>query len=182
MTLGQAVDPVVEQQDLEVDVAPHGVDEVVSADGESVTIPGDDPDRQVLASSCQAGRDGRGTTVDRVHAVGVHVEGETRGASDAGDEDDVLALQPELRQESLDCGKDRVVAAARAPAWLHVAGEVLLGLLGCIFEQVRHAEGSSTRHTEVDIGHRVAPLRLAVASVRTLASSMEVNGNPRTCV
>src|SRR3712207_8089365 len=34
LALRQAVDPVVEQQDLEVDVAPQRVDQVVTADGQ----------------------------------------------------------------------------------------------------------------------------------------------------
>ena len=44
-----------------------------------------------------------------------------------GDEHDPLRRQPELGQELLDRGEDRVVAAAGAPARLLVGGEVLLG-------------------------------------------------------
>ena len=155
LALGQAVDPVVEQQDLEVDVAAQRVDQVVATDREGVTVAGDDPHRQVTARRGQAGGDGRGAPVDRVHAVGVEVVREARGAADARDEDDVLALEPEVGQEALHRGEDRVVAAAGAPAHLLVGGELLLGLPGRVL-----AAGAGTpwvpveRHTEVDGGHQ----------------------------
>ncbi|PSK43210.1 hypothetical protein B0E38_07886 [Streptomyces sp. 111WW2] len=129
LALGQAVDPVVEQQDLEVDVAAQGVDEVVAADGERVAVPGDDPDRQVAAGGGEAGGDGGGAAVDGVHPVGVHVVREAGGAADAGDEDDVLAGEAELGHEALHGGEDGVVAAAGAPAHFLVGLEVLHGLL-----------------------------------------------------
>ncbi len=127
LALGEAVDPVVEQQDLQVDVAAQGVDEVVAADAQGVAVAGDDPHGQVRAGDGEAGGDGRGAAVDGVHAVGVHVVREARRAADAGDEDDVLAAQAELGQEALDGGEDRVVAAAGAPADLLVGLEVLGG-------------------------------------------------------
>ena len=91
LALGEPVDPVVEQQDLQVHVAAHRVDQVVAADRERVAVTGDHPDREVLARGREPGRDRRGAAVDRVHAVGVEVVGEARGAADPGDEDDVLA-------------------------------------------------------------------------------------------
>src|SRR5699024_12386481 len=98
-------DPVVEEQDRHVDVAAHGVDEVVAADGEGVAVAGDDPDREVGAARGQAGGDGRGAAVDGVHPVGVEVVREAGGAADAGDEGDVLLAQAELGQEALQIGR-----------------------------------------------------------------------------
>ena len=49
LALGQAVDLVVEQEDLDVHVAAEGVDQVVAADGQAVAVAGDDPDLQVRA-------------------------------------------------------------------------------------------------------------------------------------
>jgi hypothetical protein len=43
----EAIDLVVEQQDLHRDVAPQRVDQVVAADRERVAVAGDDPDREV---------------------------------------------------------------------------------------------------------------------------------------
>ena len=125
LALGQAVDAVVEQQDLQVDVAAHRVDQVVAADRQRVAVAGHDPDRQVGAGGRQAGRDRRRAAVDRVHAVGVEVVREARRAADARDEHDVLASQAERRQEALHGGEDDVVAAAGAPAHLLVGREVL---------------------------------------------------------
>lgn len=130
LALGQPVDPVVEEQDLEVDVAPEGVDQVVAADGQRVAVARDDPDGQVAAGGGEAGGDGRGAAVDRVHPVGVHVVREAGGAADAGDEDDVLLRQAQFGHEALDGGEHRVVTAAGAPADLLVRLEVLHGLLG----------------------------------------------------
>src|SRR5262249_29275483 len=49
--------------------------------------------------------------------------------ADAGDEDDPLAREPELRHEALNRSQDRVVAAPWAPANLLVGLEVLRGQL-----------------------------------------------------
>jgi hypothetical protein len=43
LALREAVDPVVEEQDLEVDVAAQRVDQVVAADGEAIAVTRDDP-------------------------------------------------------------------------------------------------------------------------------------------
>src|SRR5690606_32317520 len=120
-----SVDPVVEQQDRDVDVAAQGVDEVVAADRERIAVAGDDPHREVLAGGGQAGGDGRGAPVDGVHPVGVEVVREAAGAADAGDEDDVLPAQAEVGQERLHGLEYGVVTAPGAPADLLVGGEVL---------------------------------------------------------
>src|SRR5215831_9026444 len=75
----------------------------------------------------QTERSGRGTAVDRVHSVGLQVVGKASSAADPRDEDDPLALEPELRQEALDHVQDRVVAATRTPADLLIRLEVLGG-------------------------------------------------------
>ena len=127
LALGQPVDLVVEQQDLDRDVPPQRVDQVVAADRERVAVAGHDPDREVLAGRGEAGRKRGGAAVDPVHPVGVHVVGEPAGAADPGDEHDPLGRDPELGHELLDRGEHRVVAAAGAPARLLVGLEVRLG-------------------------------------------------------
>ena len=127
LALGQPVDLVVEQQDLDRHVAAQRVDQVVAADRQGVAVAGHDPDREVGARQREPGGERRRAAVDAVDAVGVHVVGEAARAADPGDEDDSLRRQPQLGQELLDRGEDRVVAAARAPARLLVGGEVLLG-------------------------------------------------------
>jgi hypothetical protein len=124
LALRQAVDAVVEEQDLDRDVAAQRVDQVVGADRQRIAVAGDDPHRQVVARGGQPGRDRGGAPVDGVHPIGVHVVREAAGAADAGDEDDLLGRDPQLGHEALDGGEHRVVAAARAPARLLVGLEV----------------------------------------------------------
>ena len=87
LALGQAVDLVVEEQQLDRHVAAQRVDQVVAADRERVAVAADDPDREVVAGGGDPGRQGQGAAVDAVHPVGVHVVDEAPGAADPGDED-----------------------------------------------------------------------------------------------
>ena len=127
LALGQPVDPVVEHDQLEVDVATHRVDHVVAADRQRVAVAGDDPDHEVGAGRLEARRERRRTAVDRVEPEGVHVVRQPTRAADARDEDDVLLLVAEVGHHLLGLGKDRIVPAAGAPADLLVGHEVLAG-------------------------------------------------------
>jgi hypothetical protein len=60
-----------------------------------------------------------------VEAKSVHVVGKSGRAADAGNDDEVFALDAELREYGLDGGKNGVVAAAGAPADFLVGLEVL---------------------------------------------------------
>ena len=153
LPLRQAVDLVVEEQDLQVHVAAQRVDQVVAADRERVAVAGHDPHREVGPRDRQARRDRRRATVDRVHPVRLHVVREPRRAADAGDEDDVLARHAELRHERLQRGEDRVVAAARAPADFLVGLEVLgleLGHLPCRPPHAAHEPRAGRGEREQD--------------------------------
>ena len=44
LALGQAVDFIVEEDDIDIDIAADGVDEVIAADGKPITVPSDNPD------------------------------------------------------------------------------------------------------------------------------------------
>ena len=145
LPLRQAVDPVVEEEDLQVHVAAERVDEVVAADRERVAVAGHDPDRQIGPRDREPGRDRRCATVDRMHPVRLHVVGEARRAADSRDEHDPLAGESELRHESLDDVQDRVVAAARAPADLLVGLEVLRGQLHEVSVAVAHCSSAESR-------------------------------------
>ena len=124
LPLGQAVDLVVEQQDLQVDVAPKHVQHVVAADRQAVTVAGDHPDVELRVGHLHPGGDRRRPAVDRVEAVGRHVVGEARRAADAGDEHRLLRPRADVGQRLLDRLEDGVVAAAGAPADLLVRGKV----------------------------------------------------------
>ena len=82
MSLRKSVDPVVEENHVEVDVAAVGMDEVIATDGQSVTVTADLPNCQFAVGHLAAGSYGCRTSVNGVHAVGGHVMGQTAGATD----------------------------------------------------------------------------------------------------
>src|SRR5262249_49582220 len=143
LTLREPVDAVVEDEDLQVHVPAEGMDEVVAADGQRVSVPGDDPDREVGPRDGETRRDRGSAPVDRVHPVGLQVVREPRGAADPRDEDDPFTLESELRHEPLDDVQDRVVAAAGAPADLLVGLEVLGRQLDEVAVSLTHHESIS---------------------------------------
>src|ERR1700724_965420 len=60
LALGEAVDPVVEHQDLHPDVAAQDVDQVVAADRHRVAVAGSDPHLELRARQLEARRHGGG--------------------------------------------------------------------------------------------------------------------------
>ena len=125
LPLGQPINPVVEQQDVDVEIAPDGVHQVVAADRQRVAVARDHPHRQVGPAGFESGGHRRRPTMNRVDAVGVHVVRKPAGATDAGDEDDLFGRDAERRQDLLHLGQDRIVPAARAPTNFLIAGKVL---------------------------------------------------------
>ena len=128
LALGETVDAVVEEQDDHLDVAADRVHQVVAADRQAIAVTSDHPDIEVGAGDAEAGGDGRGAAVDGVEAVGVHVDGETRRAADAGDDDLFVFRATEVGHGFLDGGEDGVIAAAGAPLHIFGRGEVFLGV------------------------------------------------------
>ena len=106
LAFGEAVDAVVEQQDLQVEIAADDVEQVVAADRQAVAIAGHNPHRKLGVRDLDTGRECGGAAVDRVEAIGVHVVGEAARAADAGHEHDVLALVYELGHDALDVRKN----------------------------------------------------------------------------
>src|SRR5205807_3497094 len=93
LPFGETIDFVIEENDLHVQVTADGMDQVVAADGEAVAVARDDPYLQIGPADLQSRRKGRGTPVDTVKAVGVHVVRKTAGAADSGDEHHLLAWE-----------------------------------------------------------------------------------------
>ncbi len=129
LALREPVDPVVEEQDRDVDVAPEHVQQVVAADRQAVSVPRDHEDLELGPGELEPGRQGRGAAVDGVEAVGVHVVREAARAADARDEHDVLSRDAEIGHRLLHRAQDGVVPAAGAPAHVLVGLEVLLRVL-----------------------------------------------------
>ena len=127
LALGQAVDLIVEQQDLAIEVAAQHVHRVVAADRQRVAVAGDDPHVELGVGELDAGRDRRRAAVDRVEAVARHVIRKAARAADAADEHRLLARDAEVGHRPLHGLQHRIIAAARAPADLLVARPVLGG-------------------------------------------------------
>ena len=140
---------------------------MVAADRQRITVARDHPHVEILAGRRNPGGDSGGATVDGVHSVAVHVVGEARRAPDAGDHDGVLPGDAEVGHHGLEGGQDHVIAAARTPTHLLVAGVVLPGLRylreGNPGESVHHSTSSES-----------------ISAVRSASSSPTEMGSPRT--
>ena len=161
LALGQTVDLVVEQDDIEIDVAPQGMHQVISANTEPVAITRNHPDVEVGIRQLGARGHRWSPAVNRVKTVGGHVVGETRRAPDPRNEDAVLTRHLQVGQGLLNRLENGIVATPRAPADLLVRGKVLRLELG-----------------QYAVAHGVLP----VSSRWTMAASMSAirNGRPAT--
>ena len=96
LPLGEAVDFVVEQHDVDVDIAAHSVDEVVATDGETIAVARDLPHCHVGIGNFVACGNRCGASVDGVEAISVHVVGEARATTDTGDNGSVARSDSHL--------------------------------------------------------------------------------------
>ena len=135
LSLCEAVDAVVEQNHVQIDITADGVDEVIATDGEAVAVAADLPDGEGGVGDLGAGADGSGTAVDGLHGVGVHVVGQTAGAADAADDGGVVGSNANLGHGLVQRGKEEMVTAARAPA-----GLPLLEIVGSVWHDVDNDE------------------------------------------
>ena len=104
------------------------MDEVVAADSESVAVAGNLPYGHLRIGDLEACGDGGRTAVDGVESVGGHVVGQTRGATDAGNDGGAVRGHAQSCHSLVESVEDGVVAAAGAPA--HALSVFIVG--GCI--------------------------------------------------
>ena len=123
LALREAVNLVVEQDDVEVHVAADGVDEVVAADGQRVAVARRHPHREARVGGLDARSHGVGASVDGVEHVGLHVVDEARRTADARHEREQVVGRVERVG-----AQNRVVAASGTPAYLLVALEIRRGV------------------------------------------------------
>ena len=76
MALGESVDTVVEQYDIDINVSAVGMDEVVAADGQTIAVTADLPYTEMWVGHFATGGNGGSAAVDGVHAVCGHVVGQ----------------------------------------------------------------------------------------------------------
>ena len=116
LTLGEAVNLVVEQQHVDVDVAAQRVKRVIAADRQRVAVAHHEPYVEFRIGQLGARGERRRAAVNGVEAVRGHVIGKSGGAADAGEEDQILQRNLQLRKRPVNVLDDGVIAAARAPA------------------------------------------------------------------
>ena len=134
LAFGEAVDAVVEEEDIDVEVTAENVEEVVPADAEAIPVPGNHPDGEVGVGDFDASSHCGRAAVDGVEAVGFHVIGETAGASDPAEDNELLLWDAEVRKGFLDGVEDGVIPASGAPADVVLGDEILFGKGGWGFE------------------------------------------------
>jgi hypothetical protein len=96
LSLGEAVNLVVEQQDLAIEVTAQHMHRMVAADRERIAIAGDDPHVQLRVGELHPGRDRGRAAVDGVEAIALDIIRKARGAADARDEHGVLRACADL--------------------------------------------------------------------------------------
>src|SRR6185312_3943814 len=124
LALGQPIDLVVEEHDIEIEIPPQQMNGVIPADTQTVPVPGDYPNAQFGSRGFETRRDGRRSAMDGMHPVGAHIIWKAAAAADARNDDDVLAGDSEGRHHLLNLCEDGVIYAARAPAHFLVRSEV----------------------------------------------------------
>ena len=81
MPFGKDVNAVIEQHDVDVDVTPHGMYKVVSADSKSVAVTTNLPYREVRVNHLQARCHGSRTPMYGLHGVSIHIIRQSARAS-----------------------------------------------------------------------------------------------------
>src|SRR6202012_3750509 len=134
----------------------------------------------VPRGQCPTGSERGLAAVDRVQTVGLQVVGESARATDAADEDDVLATESQLGQKVSHRVEDDVVAAPGAPADFLIAGEVL-GLLRLVGGRDAAVLRQDVRQPQIradEISHASAPApTVAAASLATIVLSCSISAN-----
>src|SRR5207245_845159 len=98
LPFGQTVNLVVEENDFHVDVATDRVQEVISADRQSIAVTGDDPDLQLGTAELHAGGDRGSSAVNAMQAIRVQVVREPARTADTRYKAEFFFRNPKRRQ------------------------------------------------------------------------------------
>ena len=129
LPLGEAVDLIVEEDDVYVYVAAYCVDEVVPAYGERIAVSASLPYGEGRVGYLDSGADCRCPSVNAVETVGIHIIRKAGRAAYSGNNHMAFLLISQglanLRKRSGESREHGVVSASRTPARKLVALEVL---------------------------------------------------------
>src|ERR1700731_1674411 len=100
---------------------------MVAADAKTVAVAAGADDFQLVVAKLDAGGNGEGTAMQRVHPVSVDVTRQVRGAANAADDADLMRLQPQVEHRGLKCGEHGEIAAAGTPIGVDPTAVGVLG-------------------------------------------------------
>ena len=161
----EAVDLVVEQKNLEANVAPECMHQMVATNRQAIAVARDNPHVELGIRELEPCRDRRRTPVDRVESVGLDVVRKARRAPDTRNKHGLLGHCADVRQRASHRLQHSVVAATGAPAYFLRRREVLW------LQLCAHARSPRTARTA---GFAVSRLRIFCTS------SLIMNGWPVT--
>src|SRR5260370_38367109 len=121
---GEAVDLVVHDDVEQVHVAAHGVNEMVAADPEAVSVAARHHHGDLVIGELQTSGYRQRPTVQGVHAIGIRVAGEVGGATDAADGYHFMVRYLQLDQRLLDGRKHAEITASSAPVGIDFAYQI----------------------------------------------------------
>ena len=125
LPLRQSINPVVEQNDVDIQVTSDYVHEMIATDAQGIAITRDDPYGKFRTRGLDARGHSRRPAMDAMKSVAVDVVGKSTRTADARNENEVLSRDLEIRQRLLRLRKNGVVSTTRAPPDLLVGHEVL---------------------------------------------------------
>ena len=118
LSLGQAVNHVLVDEQGKVGIAPRGVQEVVPALAEHVPVAALGDHGELRVRGLNGRRRGQGAPVKPVEKAGVHVLGHLRRLADSGNHYDLFPLEAQFLERREEAPPDGKVAAARAPGYV----------------------------------------------------------------
>ena len=129
LSFRQTIDLIVEEHYVDIDVPADRMDEMVSSNGQGVTVSTGLPYGKPWIGHLDARGYRSGASMYTVETVGIHIIRKTGGASYSGNDDISFLIVVEslahLGEGSLKGGKHRMVPAAGTPAHFLVALEIL---------------------------------------------------------
>ena len=118
LALGQTVDAVVEETDVQVHVPSYLMNEMVSADSQAVAVTAHLPNSQFGMRCLDARSDCATATMDCIKTIRIEVVRHTAGTTDTGDNSHLMGRDTYLRHGFLQRHTDRVIAATRAETYI----------------------------------------------------------------
>src|SRR5262245_14396355 len=122
--------------------------EMITTDAQRISVTRDDPHRKLRARGFDPRGHGGRAAMDAMESEAIHVVGKAARTTDAGNKNEILTRDFQVRKRLLRLRKNRVVAAARAPAHFLIRHEVLAlqfddsSTLAVLLAIVTHSESS----------------------------------------